>query len=111
MLVPRAGFEPARPFRKREILSLQCLPVSPPGQLNFLAGMDTLGYQPARQSLTSSLALSLNEEAFRIIGQRFLYREQKFGGCVGNRTPTGPALVGSFALMLLRLLTVHARSS
>ena len=38
-------------------------------------------------------------------------REQKFGGCVGNRTPTVPALVSSFALMLLRLLTVHARSS
>ena len=35
----------------------------------------------------------------------------KFGGCVGNRTPTVPASVGSFALMLLRLLTVHARSS
>ena len=51
MLVPRAGFEPARPFRKREILSLLCLPVSPPGQLNFLAGMDTLGYQPARHSV------------------------------------------------------------
>lgn len=35
----------------------------------------------------------------------------KCGGCVGNRTPAVPALVGSFALMLLRLLTVHVRSS
>lgn len=30
-LVPGAGIEPARPYR-REILSLQCLPVSPSGQ-------------------------------------------------------------------------------
>ena len=30
--VPRAGLEPARPFGQ-QILSLQCLPIPPPGQL------------------------------------------------------------------------------
>jgi hypothetical protein len=30
--VPETGFEPVRPFRKRQILSLLCLPVSPLGQ-------------------------------------------------------------------------------
>ena len=30
-MVPEAGIEPARPLRKREILSLLCLPISPPG--------------------------------------------------------------------------------
>ena len=30
-MVPGAGIEPARPFRKREILSLLCLPISPSG--------------------------------------------------------------------------------
>ena len=29
-LVPRAGIEPARPF-SRQILSLLCLPIPPPG--------------------------------------------------------------------------------
>ena len=31
-MVPEAGIEPARPLRKREILSLLCLPISPLGQ-------------------------------------------------------------------------------
>ena len=30
-LVPRTGIEPVRRLRKRQILSLQCLPISPPG--------------------------------------------------------------------------------
>ena len=33
-MVPGAGIEPARPF-KREILSLLCLPISPSGQLIY----------------------------------------------------------------------------
>ena len=32
-LVPVAGVEPARPFRKRGILSPLCLPISPYGHL------------------------------------------------------------------------------
>ena len=32
VLVPGAGIEPARPY-DREILSLLCLPISPPGQM------------------------------------------------------------------------------
>ena len=35
LLVPGAGIEPARPC-DREILSLLCLPISPPGQVIFL---------------------------------------------------------------------------
>lgn len=31
-LVPGAGIEPARPY-EREILSLLCLPISPPGRM------------------------------------------------------------------------------
>ena len=32
MLVPGAGVEPAHPY-EREILSLLCLPISPPGRI------------------------------------------------------------------------------
>ena len=31
-MVPETGIEPVRPLRKREILSLLCLPISPLGQ-------------------------------------------------------------------------------
>ena len=34
-MVPGAGIEPARPY-DREILSLLCLPISPPGRMEGL---------------------------------------------------------------------------
>ena len=45
-MVPEAGIEPARPL-SREILSLLCLPISPPGQGAFVGGIDCTAY-PAR---------------------------------------------------------------
>ena len=83
-LVSRAGFEPAQALR---------------------AGLSVL------QEAVLYWATPPPGTRTSVAIYRFLYREQKFGGCVGNRTPAVPALVGSFALMLLRLLTVHVRSS
>jgi hypothetical protein len=37
-VVPRTGIEPVRRLRRRQILSLQCLPISPPGQADECSG-------------------------------------------------------------------------
>lgn len=47
LMVPEAGIEPARPY-DREILSLLCLPVSPPGQVVLDDGIDCTAYPTKR---------------------------------------------------------------
>lgn len=63
-MVPGAGLEPARSC-DREILSLLCLPIPPPGPIRkfFIVGIGTLLDQLQRE-------ISLNVEAVRIVTQR-----------------------------------------